>query len=300
MSAEQRRRMLQLRVYGESDAMAGVAERLGRIPGARHVTLSAAAYGDDVLVTADLRPDAADTALEDVRRLGVPAADVTLLQLDTIGPVPDEPPAVVWADVLGQARVRARVRGRYVILMAVAGLIAALGVMNLSSILVVGAMAISPDLLPVTAACTGLVLHRPQLAARGVGTLAFGLAVAWVAAAVLTACLNALELLPTGFSIGQIPAAQTHVGVTTIVVALAAGVAGMLAVETRASAAVGVAISVTTIPASAYLGVAAGTAQLRHAWSGLAVLFVNIALMLAGGSLALAVQRTRMSSSTAP
>jgi Domain of unknown function (DUF389) len=41
-------------------------------------------------------------------------------------------------------------------------------------------------------------------------------------------------------------------------IALAAGVAAILFFETRASAAVGVAISVTTIPASAYLGVAIG------------------------------------------
>ena len=35
----------------------------------------------------------------------------------------------------------------------------------------------------------------------------------------------------------------------------------MLALETRASAAVGVAVSVTTIPAAAYLGVAAGLGE---------------------------------------
>jgi hypothetical protein len=44
-----------------------------------------------------------------------------------------------------------------------------------------------------------------------------------------------------------------------IVAAFAAGVAVMLSLETRARAAVGVAISVTTIPAAAYLGVALGT-----------------------------------------
>ena len=48
----------------------------------------------------------------------------------------------------------------------------------------------------------------------------------------------------------------TTVDVATVGVALAAGVAGMLALETRASSAVGVGISITTIPAAAYLGVA--------------------------------------------
>jgi Domain of unknown function (DUF389) len=66
----------------------------------------------------------------------------------------------------------------------------------------------------------------------------------------------------------------------------------MLAVETRASSAVGVAISVTTIPAAAFLGVALGIGDLSHSLSGLGVLGVNVAMMLVGGSSALAVQRT--------
>ena len=54
--------------------------------------------------------------------------------------------------------------------------------------------------------------------------------------------------------------------------ALAAGVAGMLALETRASSAVGVAISVTTIPAAAYLGVAVGLGEYATARGALGVL----------------------------
>jgi uncharacterized membrane protein len=52
-------------------------------------------------------------------------------------------------------------------------------------------------------------------------------------------------------------AGLSTVNISTPIVAFAAGVAGILALETRASSAVDVAISVTTIPASAYLGVAA-------------------------------------------
>jgi hypothetical protein len=81
------------------------------------------------------------------------------------------------------------------------------------------------------------------------------------------------------------------VNTTTILVAFAAGVAGMLAVETRASSAVGVGISVTTIPAAAYLGIALGIGEVSKSLSALGVLGANIAMMLLGGSLALAVQR---------
>jgi uncharacterized membrane protein len=122
-------------------------------------------------------------------------------------------------------------------------------------------------------------------------TLAIGFAATWTLAAVVTALLNRFDLLPHGFSLGEIPASQTHVHASTILIALSAGVAGMLAVETRASSAVGVAISVTTVPAVAYLGVAAGTGEWGRYGTGLAVLTTNVAMMLVGGSAALAVQR---------
>ncbi|MEP6952733.1 MAG: DUF389 domain-containing protein [Solirubrobacteraceae bacterium] len=74
-------------------------------------------------------------------------------------------------------------------------------------------------------------------------------------------------------------------------VALVAGIAGMLAIETRASAAVGVAISVTTIPASAYLGVAAGVGEIDKASGALLVLAINVTMLLVGGSITLVVQQ---------
>jgi hypothetical protein len=57
------------------------------------------------------------------------------------------------------------------------------------------------------------------------------------------------------------------------------------------SSAVGVAISVTSIPASAYLGVAASVGDAARAGGALAVLGINIAMLLIGGSLTLLIQR---------
>jgi uncharacterized hydrophobic protein (TIGR00271 family) len=285
-------RVLQIRIYGDTAVATAAAEALDVLAGARHVTFSPARRAGTAAVTADVKPEAADQALAMLNRLGVSAGDVALVRLETIGPhAAEEPLALVWSDVLSQAHVRARAPGRYFILMAAAGVIAGLAVINKNSVLLVGAMAISPDLLPITAACTGIVLRRRRLVRRGIGTLALGLATTWLLALAVGAFFEVGDLLPEQFSIGRIPASETHVNATTILVALAAGVAGMLAVETRASAAVGVAISVTTIPAAAYLGAATGTGQLDHAWSGLSVLVANIAMMLAGGSVALASQR---------
>jgi hypothetical protein len=65
----------------------------------------------------------------------------------------------------------------------------------------------------------------------------------------------------------------------------------MLALETRASAAVGVGISITTIPAAAYLGVAGGVGEAHRVPGALAVLGVNVTLVVAAGTATLAVQR---------
>jgi hypothetical protein len=83
----------------------------------------------------------------------------------------------------------------------------------------------------------------------------------------------------------------TEVSNETLVVALAAGVAGMLALETRASSGVGVAVSVTTIPAAAYLGVAAGLGEPDQARGAVGVLGANVAMLVVGASGTLALQR---------
>jgi uncharacterized hydrophobic protein (TIGR00271 family) len=286
--------MLHLRVFGDSAAMADIAQRLDALPGARHVSIAAGVHDGETLVTADVRAQAADTALEMLGGLGIPSEDISLLRFDAIDPssASEETVALVWADLLGQARLNARTAVRYLVFMAVAGVIASFGVIQQDQILIIGAMAVAPDLLPITATCTGLVLGRRRLIRRGLASLLVGLGVACIFAAAVTGFLNLFDLLPVKFDVHQVGlTSQQHVSAETILVAFVAGVAGMLAVETRASMGVGVAISVTTIPAAAFLGVAAGVGQFSKSLGALSVLGANIAMMLVGGSIALAVQR---------
>ena len=167
---------------------------------------------------------------------------------------------------MGQARANSRPLARYLALINVAAVIAALGVITNSSILIVGAMAVSPDLLPICATAVGLVGGRYGLARRAFVTLVLGLGLVVVTAMVLSALLKWTGLLPDGFKVEQSSLATlAHTDYSTVLIALAAGVAAMLSFETRASTAVGVAISVTTIPASAYLGVALGGGGIEHA-----------------------------------
>jgi uncharacterized hydrophobic protein (TIGR00271 family) len=271
-----------------------VARRLDVIPGTRHVSVSTAVADGHSVLTADLDAATADRALDLARSSGVPAEDVVLLRVDVVGPGSgvEEGITLVWADLLGQARLNARTALRYLIFMAVAGVIAGFGVIDENQILIVGAMAVAPDLLPITAACIGIVLRRGRLVGQGLVSLGAGMAVACLFAAAATGFLSLFDLLPTHFTTHEVGlASQQHVEAETIIVALAAGIAGMLAVETRASMAVGVAISVTTIPAAAFLGVALGVGELSKSLGALAVLAVNIAMMLLGGSSTLAIQR---------
>jgi hypothetical protein len=108
----------------------------------------------------------------------------------------------------------------------------------------------------------------------------------------LTVGLDLLDLLPSGFDVRDSAlSGLTSVNDATFGVAFAAGVAGLLALETRASAAIGVAISITTIPAAAYLGVAYGVGETAEALGALGVLGVNVAMLVAGGTLILSLQR---------
>jgi uncharacterized hydrophobic protein (TIGR00271 family) len=285
--------MLQLRAFGPTPLVEDAAGELQTLAGTRHVSIAAAVSEGDSLLTADLRAASADQALETARRAGLAAEDVSLLRLDMVGPAGavDESIALVWADLLGRARLNAQTAVRYLVFMAVAGVIASFGVINQDQILIVGAMAVAPDLLPITAACTGVVLRRVRLVGQGLASLFIGLGTACVFAAAVTGLLSLLDLLPAdaAHEVGLV--SQEHVEAETIIVALAAGVAGMLAVETRASMGVGVAISVTTIPAAAFLGVAAGLGELSRSLSALAVLGTNVGLMIVGGACTLAIQR---------
>jgi uncharacterized hydrophobic protein (TIGR00271 family) len=286
--------MFHLRAYGSSQEMADVGEQLERSGVAEHVAVAPAVRDGHSLLTAEVSPESADEVLDFMHDRGVMPADVALARVEEIG----RPPralagaGLIWADMLGQARRNSQPVARYLALMIVAGVIAAYGVIEVNAILIVGAMAVSPDILPVTAACVALLSRRRRLAWQAIVTLVIGLAATCAAAVALTAILDVLGVLDSGFTLDDSAlAGLTTVNNATVVVALAAGVAGMLALETRAAAAVGVAISITTIPAAAFFGVALVVGDMGKAWGALAVLGVNVTMLLVAGTATLMVQR---------
>jgi uncharacterized hydrophobic protein (TIGR00271 family) len=287
--------VINLEVFGKSGAMATVAERLEELVDVSRVRLVHATRARHSIVSAAVRPRAVDTTLEEMRSLGVPDADITLTRVEVVGSLATgtADPSLVWADVIGTAWLNARPIARYLAFMLAAGVIGSYGVIDNNGILIVGAMAVSPDLLPITAIAVGIVARRVGLAGRALLTLAVGLGVAALAAALSAFVQDQLDLIPSGFDIEVtgVLGSLTTVNNETIAVAFVAGVAGMLALETRASSGVGVAISVTTIPAAAYLGVAAGLRELDKALGALGVLGANVSMMVVGAVGTLALQR---------
>jgi uncharacterized hydrophobic protein (TIGR00271 family) len=256
---------------------------------------------------ADVEPSCADRLVEELAALGIGVEDYVLTKMEVVAPQhrhdhgKSGADGFAWIEVIGQARANSRPLARYLALINVAAVIAALGVITSSSILIVGAMAVSPDLLPICATSVGLVRGDRDLARRAFTTLVLGLGLVVVTAAVLGALLSWGGFLPDGFEVEQSSLSTlAKTDYSTVLVALAAGIAGMLSFETRASSAVGVAISVTTIPASAYLGVALGAGGIEHAFGALVVLGINVALLIVGGTLTLGVQRILPNRSGAP
>jgi uncharacterized hydrophobic protein (TIGR00271 family) len=288
-----------LEVFGESALLERVASTLDQTDGVSHVARVDATRPGYSLVSARVRPRSVDTLLDTLQGLGVAGGDVTLDRIEVVGALSQgrAERTMVWADVLGTAWLNARPLARYLAFMVVAGVIASYGVVDNNGVLIVGALAVSPDLLPITAIAVGIVGRQAELAGRALVTLATGLGAAGLAAAVSTFIQDHLGFIPSGYDVRAtgVLTGLTTISNETVVVAFVAGVAGMLALETRASSGVGVAISVTTIPAVGYFGVAVGLRELDKALGALGVLGVNVLMMVVGAVGTLLLQRALLS-----
>jgi uncharacterized membrane protein len=155
-------------------------------------------------------------------------------------------------------------------------------------------MSLSPDLAPANAVAVSLTMGALRRALQAIWTLLAGLVLAMLVAFVVTAALQALGALDSGVAAVN-DLLTTYVTVLdpfTIVVALVAGVADMVAFVTdQGLTAVGVAISVTTIPAASYAGVAFASGALDLALDALGVLVVNVVFLVLAQCLTLVLIR---------
>lgn len=257
------------------------------------------------MLSCDVAEEDASFVIGDLRRLGIPETgsidvdrvDATLSSRARAAEAhaPGRPAdAVIWENVAARTSEDGRLSFGLVALFVLSGIIAAVAILIDSSPIVVGAMAVSPDFGPIAVFAVGAVRLRPSVALPGLLALTVGFT-----AAIMAAFLAALFLKATGVAPREF-FREDNVLATSIaapdwyslIVALCAGAAGMLSVTlSRSTALVGVAISITTIPAAADIGLSTAYAD-WDSWLGSAQqLTLNIAGLLVATTATLGIQR---------
>lgn len=257
------------------------------------------------LVECDVAKEIAGDVITRLKQLGLGESGGILITTPTGAPfaaarrleelAPGDPDdAVIWDNVVDQAYAAARPTVSFHVFLVLATLLAAIAVITDSAVLVIGAMVVGPEFAAVAAVATGVVFARPRLSWHALRVLVLGFA-ASIAVVALLSLVADLTGLVTSEMVAR-PRPQTgfiwHPDRWSFIVALIAGAAGVLALSTdKANAMVGVFISVTTVPAAGNLALALGTWTTSEMAGSLAQLGVNLAGMVAAGTLVLGIQR---------
>ena len=163
----------------------------------------------------------------------------------------------VWDMVEGTIRANATYPPSFYLLLVIAGLIAAVGILTNSQILVIGAMVVGPEYFAIIAAALGCSKRDWPLVHESLTALGRGFAAAVIAAFLFALAIRAAGVAPAPFLDGVRPVADliNSPNIFSVVVAILAGVAGVVSLtESRANALIGVFISITTLPAAASIG----------------------------------------------
>lgn len=283
-----------LDLLNESDSVCNVI----RLPGA------AQKPEGDVLL-ADVPREDASVVLADLRELNIEQdGSIALEQVDTeisaaarraeevaTGLASD---AVVWEEVEERTSENTTLSFAFLAFMVIAMLIAAVGILNDSPVLIVGAMVVGPEFGPMAGACVAAVQRRGDLARRSVAALATGFPLGIAVTYGVVLALRGAGVAPEEFAREPHPLTSfiSQPDFFSFFIAFLAGAAGMLSLTSAKSGAlIGVLISVTTIPSAANVGVAAAYADWAELGGAAAQLSINLTLILVAGVLTLSVQR---------
>jgi len=277
-------------------------------PGVSNVLVLQAAAGEvqKEIVTALIQRSAFDIVLEHLRNVGEwGPGELSIIEVDyavrhdlkqhDVVKDDDDQDILGWEIVLERAHAESRLTWWYLVFMACAGLLAAIGFVANVPLLILGAMSLSPDLAPTNAMAISLTAGARREFLRSLRTLALGLGVALAVAFFAVEFLKITGLRTEALEINEhLITFVTVISVSSIIVAVVAGVAAMTAfVTNQATTAVGVAISVTTIPAAAYAGVAMASYTLAEGSDALLVLGVNVFFLTAAQIVTLLFLRSR-------
>jgi uncharacterized hydrophobic protein (TIGR00271 family) len=202
--------------------------------------------------------------------------------------------AVIWEEVESRTSESVELSLNFLAFMGLACLIAAVGLLLDSPILIIGAMVVGPEFGPIAGLCVAVVQRRRQVGERSLAALTIGFPIGITAAFLFTLAVRGVGLTPDSFSTTDHP--LTHFvsdpDAFSFIVAYIAGTAGVLSLTSAKSGAlIGVLISVTTIPAAANIGVAAAYGDWTEWRGAMAQLALNLSAIFLAGIGTLFVQR---------
>ncbi|MFJ3233310.1 DUF389 domain-containing protein [Streptomyces sp. NPDC086787] len=299
--------MLHLRLITPAGLTDGVVRIIEGTVGTTHLVVLPGAARDPAgdVVMCDVAREAGDGLLADLRATGldeqgsiaVETIDLSLsrqaarAEKEAPGEGSD---AVLWEHLEDATHEESTLSVTYVAFLTIATMIAACGVALDNAILIVGAMAVGPEFGPLAGLSTALVQRAPRLALRSLYALLVGFAVALLLTVGFTCFMDAVGL----FTREQLEADRPNTGFIyqpdafSFVVAVLAGIAGTLSLTSAKSGAlVGVAISVTTVPAAANAAVACALTEYRQAWGSTEQLLLNLLGIVLAGTLTLLTQK---------
>ncbi len=301
-----------MRVVSPAELTGPLLTRLAGHSGVRNLVLLPATeqLPDGDAIQFDLLNASANPVLHDLRSLGLDRrGSVTVGEVNVALNGPPTPAAErryarrervpVWEMVEGVIRSNASYPPSFYLLLVIAGLIAAVGILTNSQILIVGAMVVGPEYFAIIATALALTTVggrrrdwtevRVSLAALGSGFLA-----AIVVTLLFGLVIRGTGTAPQPYLNGVKPVAEliNSPNCYSVIVAVLAGLVGVVSLtESRANALIGVFISVTTIPAAASIGLSVAFANWHDAEGSVAQLLLNVVILIVAGAAGLSGQR---------
>ena len=178
----------------------------------------------------------------------------------------------------------------YILLMATAGVLSAVALLTNSIPVLIGSMVIAPAFPPLALVSFAVVNRQPKLAWEGGITALLGLSISMSAALVATWLLTTTHVLPAEAELLNKTLLQERVspGWYSVVTAIAAGMAGMIALaERKTDTLVGVVAALALVPAGVAGAIAFLSEDPVRGWGGIALLGINVVLIVVSGVLTL-------------
>jgi uncharacterized hydrophobic protein (TIGR00271 family) len=202
--------------------------------------------------------------------------------------------APVWELVEARIAADATYPPSFFVLLVIAALIGACGILINSQILIVGAMVVGPEYGAIISVALGLERRDGHPVGRGLLALLTGFLAAITITLIFALCIRGLGQAPEPYRHGIRPVSDliNSPNLYSVIVAVLAAIVGVVSLTlSKAGLLIGVFISVTTIPAAADIGVSLAFGSWREARGSTLQLLLNVGLLIVVGALALRGQR---------